>query len=193
VGFLYRRSWPRPSTAVRVIGASGSADAVAAAASPSTTVNLQPASEVKPEEVIRVDFDELKKGDKPELNVRLQGGDVLYVPRRRPQNIYIIGDVKVPGVYTLPRRGEITAAQAVIYAGGPLPTAKTSHGFLMRHNDAGVREAKDVDFAAIIDGRQADFPVRPNDIIYIPTSNVKTVGVGLLNLVPRLVQQFLIF
>jgi protein involved in polysaccharide export with SLBB domain len=187
-GFLYRRNWPRPSTDARVIAVADSAGvtqgAGPAAGDPppaETPPRVPPGERSEPEEVIRIDFDALRNGTDLELNVRLQGGDILYVPRRRPQNIFIIGDVKVPGVYTLPRRGAVTAAQAVIYAGGPLPTAKTGHGFLMRHDDAGVRTAVPVDFDAILKGKDNDFPVRPNDIIFIPSSNVKTVGVGLLS------------
>jgi polysaccharide export outer membrane protein len=127
------------------------------------------------------------------LNVRLQGGDVLYVPRRRQQNFYVIGDVINPGPYTLPRRGTITAAQAVIYAGGTLPTAKSGKGFLMRHDSLGVRQATPVDFKAIVAGKQPDFQMQADDIIFIPNSAVKTIGVGLLNMVPTLIQQWLIF
>src|SRR5690606_33909843 len=129
----------------------------------------------------------------PDLNIRLQGGDILFVPRRQQQSIYIIGEVKVPGAYTLPRRGKITAAQAVIYAGGPMATAKMSNGFLMRHNLKGEREAIPVDFKAIIDGRKPDVEVQPDDIIFVPSSPMKQIAVGLLNLGPRLLQQFLIF
>jgi protein involved in polysaccharide export with SLBB domain len=104
-----------------------------------------------------------------------------------------VGDVKTPGAYGLPRRGEVTAAQAIIYAGGPLRTAKTGSGFLMRHDETGTRQAVPVDFAAILKGKKPDFPVRPDDIIYIPSSTKKTIGVGMLDMIPGLVIQYLIF
>jgi len=190
---LYRRSQAKPSVKARILGAPeiGAADAAA----PPANQNAG-ASQAEPgagETAISINLRELREGKRPELNVRLEGGDIFYVPRARPQNIWIIGDVKVPGGYTLPRRGQITAAQAVIYAGGPLPTAKMKDGFLMRHNAAGVREALPVDFAAIIDGRRPDIPVLPDDIIFIPNSSVKTVAAGLLTMLPRLLQQFIIF
>jgi protein involved in polysaccharide export with SLBB domain len=174
----------------------GAASAEPAAVNPSSggkppAADAQPA--LKREEVVEINFEELRTGARPELNIRVQGGDILYVPRMRPENVYIIGDVKVPGAYTLPRHGTITAAQAVIYAGGPMPTAGMKNGFLMRHDEAGGRQAFPVDFAAILDGKKPDIPIRPNDIIYIPNSALKTIGVGMLNLVPRLLQQFLIF
>jgi polysaccharide export outer membrane protein len=187
VGHLYRRSAAQPNVMARIVGTNETVSDTPAA------VAARAPSEAKAEEIIKVNFQELREGKRPELNVRLRGGDVLHVPRRLQSNIYIIGDVIVPGSYTLPRSGQITAAQAIIYAGGPLPTAKTANGFLMRHDANGVRQAIPVDFAAILDGKEPDIPILANDIIFIPNSNVKTIGIGLLNLVPRLLQQFLIF
>ena len=194
VGFLYRRNWPRPSTGARMIGA---ADAVTDGQAESTTapppVSPDPSQDSKPEEVMPIDFYALGKGTRPELNLRLQGGDILYVPRRRADQFYVIGDVIGPGAFTMPRRGKVTAAQAIVYAGGTLRTAKSGKGFLMRHDQAGVRQTMPVDFAAIIQGRAPDFPIQPNDIIFIPNSAGKTIGLALLDMVPELVRQWVIF
>jgi hypothetical protein len=46
-----------------------------------------------------------------------------------------------------------------------------------------------VDFAAILSGKQPDFKVLPNDIIFIPGSKYKTLAYGLLGVVPQTVQQ----
>lgn len=186
---LYRRNAARPQVETRLI----LANTVGNAPSPAAVSPGSEAPEIKAEEVISIDLTALHEGTRPEMNLRVQGGDILYIPRRQQSSIYIIGEVNVPGAYTLPRRGEITAAQAIIYAGGPLATAKMSSGFLMRHDEAGTRQALPVDFAAILEGRQPDIPVRPDDIIFVPSSTMKTIAVGLLNLGPRLLQQFLIF
>jgi polysaccharide export outer membrane protein len=190
-GFLYRRNSPQPEIQTRLILSSSPVATTGEA--PVTTLPTLPRPADDSDEVMKIDFKALREGTKPELNVRLEGGDILYVPRRIPDSIYIIGDVRVPGAYTLPRRGEVTAAQAVIYAGGPLATAKMGNSFLMRHDENGERQAIPVNFADIIAGKQPDIPVKANDIIFIPNSAVKSIGVGLLNLVPRLIQQFLIF
>jgi protein involved in polysaccharide export with SLBB domain len=185
--FLYRRRSLRPSVQTAIIpGEAGAPPALPFG-------NLQPPGESKTEEVIRVNLKELREGTKPELNLSLQGGDILYVPRMMPQNIFLIGDVRNPGVYTLPRSGQITAAQAIIYAGGPLPTASHGRAFLMRYDEAGIRDAKPVDFSAILEGREPDIPVQPNDIIFVPNSNIKTIGAQFLGMVPNLIIQLLIF
>lgn len=191
--FLYRRSSSLPDVQTRLIEA-GSAPTEVPPSAPGlpAQASLQLPSEAD-EGVLTIDYDVLRSGAKPELNVLLQGGDIIYVPRRLPRNFWVIGDVILPGAYGLPRRGELTVTQALTYAGGPLATAKTGNAFIMRHNADGVREAVEFDFAKIIKGEEPDVMIKQNDILFVPTSNVKTIGVGLLNLVPRLLQQFLIF
>jgi protein involved in polysaccharide export with SLBB domain len=219
-GILYRRGIPRPSVTAKLMVDGAATDAAAFEAAPSEPVPSEPVpsapapsepvpsapapSEPVPSEpaagelpaeaqVIKVNLDELREGKRPDLNIPLQGGDVLYIPRRQGRTIYIIGDVKIPGAYNLPRRGTVSAAQALVYAGGPMLTAKNSAGFLMRHKANGERQAIPIDFIDIIKGRKPDIPVQADDIIFIPNSAAKTIGVNLLNQIPRLLQQLVIF
>lgn len=188
IGILYRRGASRPSVTARLT-----------AGPPPDDVPPPPVSEAPPTgppsdaQVIPINLDDLREGKRPELNIRLQGGDVLYVPRRKGRNIFIIGDVRVPGAYALPRHGTISAAQAVIYAGGTLVTAKNSAAFLMRHDENGVRQAIPIDFIEIIKGKKPDIPVQEDDIIFVPLSPTKQIAVQLLNQIPRLIQQLVIF
>ena len=135
---------------------------------------------------IEINISDLKAGTRPELNVLLQGGDVFYVPTRRTQYLYIVGEVGFPGAYSLPQSYDhITAARAVSYAGGPLKTAKTSKGFIMRYDKAGGYQAVPFDFAAVARGREPDIPISPGDILFVPRSVGKTIGYNLLALVPN--------
>ncbi|NWG13821.1 MAG: polysaccharide biosynthesis/export family protein [Acidobacteria bacterium] len=134
---------------------------------------------------ITINISDLKAGIRPELNVLLQGGDVFYVPARRTQYLYIVGEVALPGAYILPQSYDhITAARAVSYAGGPLRTAKTSKGFIMRYDRAGAYQAVPFDFAAVARGREPDIPISPGDILFVPRSVGKTIGYNLLALMP---------
>ena len=189
MAYVYRRPKAQPEITARILG---SEEPAHTAPSPVDSTSAVPA-ENEEEQVIKIDLDALRFGRQPELNVRVNGGDIVYIPRRQIRNIYIVGDVKVPGVYILPRRGEVTAARAIAYAGGPSPTAKVKSGFLMRYDANGVHEAIPVHFNDILDGKVPDLPVKPGDIIFVPNSPVKTIGVGLLNMVPNLIIQFLIF
>jgi polysaccharide export outer membrane protein len=133
---------------------------------------------------IPIDIQGLLAGKRPDLNLQLQTGDVLYVPYNKPSYCYAIGEVNTPGPFEIPPSRPLLVSQAIAFAGGPTKTAKTSKGILVRWNEQGVREELSVDFEAILKGRKADFPVLPDDIIFIPGSNAKSLAYGLLDIVP---------
>jgi protein involved in polysaccharide export with SLBB domain len=127
--------------------------------------------------------------------MRLQGGDILYVPTLQQQVIYIIGEVRFPGAYILPRfYDHITAARALAYAGGTLRrTAKTGKVFIVRYDKNGAIKPIPFDVAATLKGEQPEIPVLPNDVIFVPRSAAKMTGYKLLDMVAHMTQQFLIF
>jgi len=152
----------------------------------------QPAGSSAPaeEEAIPIDFRALSEGTKPELNVKMQGGDVLYVPERRKSFYFVVGDVNRPGFFELaPDDGTMRVSQAVAKAGGPMRTAKMSAGTLVRFTPDGAREEFKVDFKAILTGKQPDMFVKSSDIIFIPGSATKTVSYGLLGVLPTVATQ----
>jgi len=137
-------------------------------------------------EAIPIDFHELAIGNRPDLNVKLEGGDVFYVPYNRPRFFYATGEVGSPGAFELPPARQLMVSQAISVAGGPTRTAKMSKGILLRFEPDGGRRELALDFDAILRGRKADFAIQENDIIFIPGSNFKTLGYGLLGIVPAL-------
>jgi polysaccharide export outer membrane protein len=151
---------------------------------------MLPEGEAPAEEAVEIDFNALNQGTQPELNLKLRGGDVLYVPQRRKDYFFVVGDVTVPGHYEFAANTKaLPLTQAVAKAGGPLRTAKMSAGMLVRFNAAGGREEMKVDFKAILEGRQPDVDVQPNDIVFIPGSSAKTLGYGLLGALPGAASQ----
>lgn len=139
------------------------------------------------QEVIKIEFSELYSD--PKMNVRLRGGDILYVPERKKNFFFVVGDVLAPGAYELfMGDDELLVTQAVAKAGGPLRTAKSSKGILVRYVRGGKREELPVDFRAILRGKKPNLPILPNDIVYIPGSSAKTLGYGLLNIIPGLAE-----
>ncbi len=69
--------------------------------------------EAKKEDIIRVDVEGLL-GGRPEDNIRIEGGDTIFVPQAA--YYFIFGEVKNPGSYKL--RRDTTVLKAVILAGG---------------------------------------------------------------------------
>jgi polysaccharide export outer membrane protein len=143
-------------------------------------------------EIITIDLRPLKKGGVPEPDVVLRKGDLLVIPTSADRRFYVLGDVRSPGSKEIPPPPErpLTVAQAIAQAGGPNKTAKLSEGLLVRYSEKdGSREQHKVDFFAILRGDQPDIPILPNDIIFIPGSNAKTVAYGMLRQLPSTAQQ----
>jgi polysaccharide export outer membrane protein len=144
-------------------------------------------------EVIEVDLRPMKTGSVLERNITLRNGDVFYVPRRKIEVVYVIGDVVSAGAFELPEEKTLTASKAISWAGGPAKTAKMKNGILMRYEADGTRKELPVDFAAVLRGEQPDVEVRANDIIFLPGSKGKTLGLGFLNSLPNVLAMAIFF
>ncbi len=143
--------------------------------------------------VTRIDLRQLfEKGD-AELNVAVQGGDVVFVPERVPQVFYVVGEVNHPGAFDLPRVEQLLLSQALAQAGGPMKTAKVGNGILVRYDEKGTRQELTVDFTDILKGKEPDLQVRANDVIFIPGSKFKTIGYGLLGTIPNTISGAVVY
>ncbi|HWQ87358.1 polysaccharide biosynthesis/export family protein [Brevundimonas sp.] len=88
-----------------------------------------------------------------------------------PLKVWVDGEVRTPGVYDMP--GDIDAYQAVIQAGGFLPTAKQGEAALIRRGPGGVRMMRAVDLRP---RRGEVVALRRGDIIFVPRSTLGEVA-----------------
>lgn len=88
-----------------------------------------------------------------------------------PLKVWVDGEVRTPGVYDMP--GDIDAYQAVIQAGGFLPTARSSEAALIRRGPGGVRMMRAVDLRP---RRGEVVALRRGDIIFVPRSTLGEVA-----------------
>jgi polysaccharide export outer membrane protein len=138
-------------------------------------------------EVIKIDLRPIKEGRFNETSIPLRRGDVLFVPDRVLHQFFVVGEVLVPRNYLYTPGKTVMASQAISWASGPTPTAKMSAGMLVRYDAQGNRSEMPVDYAAILKGTKPDFPIQPNDIIFVPGSAVKTLAQGLLMITDSMV------
>jgi len=171
-GFLYRRT-PNPPEANEWNSDSSSP----AAAKKDASALYQ---------VTKIDLTRLIEGQKLDLNIELQGGDLFHVPQLETDLFYVVGQVMRTGGFQVPTGEKLLVSRALSMAGGPGKTAKMSQGVVIRYDETGQRREIPADFAAIFKGKQPDFPVEANDIIFIPGSQIKTIGYGLLGILPSL-------
>jgi protein involved in polysaccharide export with SLBB domain len=155
---------------------------------PAPSKGVTPPDRADMYEVTSIDLQELFAGKKPELNVRLRGGDILYCPEKKAEYFYAMGDLNRPGAIEIPQGSQVLVSRAISWAGGATKTAKVSKGILMRYDETGARQQLAVDFKAVLTGKKPDFLIKPNDIIYIPGSSAKALGYGMLGVIPGVAQ-----
>jgi polysaccharide export outer membrane protein len=104
-------------------------------------------------------------------NVVLQPGDTVVVPKAGI--VYVLGEVTRPGGYVLNSTGGITVLQVVAVAGGPTHVASAGKTRLLRRTENGFQEQR-VDLKKLLRGKAHDVSVRDQDILFIPSSTIKT-------------------
>ena len=171
--------------ATRGPGAEKSASAVPGTANPA------PAGEKT--DSIRVNLKDLLENGNMALNVPIAGGDVVQVPERQIARFYVVGDVNRPGAFELPAEENMFISQALAEAGGPLRTAKTNKAVLVRWDDKGQRQELPIDVAEIMKGKKPDLPLQANDVLFLPGSTAKSVGYGLLGVIPGTVSSSVVW
>ena len=105
-------------------------------------------------------------------NVELQPGDTVVVPRAGI--VYVLGEVTRPGGYVLNSSGGITVLQVVAVAGGPTHVASAGKTRLLRRTENGFQEQQ-IDVTKLLRGKAHDVSLRDEDILFVPTSGIKTV------------------
>lgn len=84
-----------------------------------------------------------------------------------PMKVWVDGEVRTPGVYDMP--GDIDAYQAIIQAGGFLPSARPQEVALIRRGPGSVRMMRVVDLRQ---RRGEVIALRRGDVLYVPRSTL---------------------
>ena len=140
-------------------------------------------------EELRVPLASFVDGAGSSINVLIEGGCVVQIPEREPNYYYVVGSVYSPGKFEIENDEPIRLTRALASAGGPLKTAKKKKLRLIRDPDGPNRKEIEVNFAWILDGKQPDFNIYPNDLIFVPGGAFKDVGYGLLGAIPGTVSR----
>jgi polysaccharide biosynthesis/export protein len=104
-------------------------------------------------------------------NVELQPGDTVIVSKAGI--VYVLGEVYRPGGYISSSAGGVTVLQVLAAAGGPTRYASAGKTRLLRRTPDGVKETP-IPLPKLLAGKVGDMPVQPDDILYIPSSTVKS-------------------
>ena len=104
-------------------------------------------------------------------NVELHPGDTVFAAKA--PMVYVLGEVNKPGGYILNSADAMTVLRVVAAAGGPTHAASVGGTKMVRRTPSGLRELP-VPLKAILRGKTADMPLSADDILFVPSSRLKT-------------------
>jgi polysaccharide export outer membrane protein len=128
--------------------------------------------------VQRISVKELIDVADPALNVVLRGGEEIRVPEAG--RIYVVGNVRKPGAFTIQNGGASSVLKAVAQAEGLLQFAG-AQAFIYRVDEvSGAKNEIPVDLGKIMERKAPDAPLMSNDIFYIPDNKRQRLTTGAL-------------
>jgi len=123
---------------------------------------------------VTVDLKRLLETGDPSLNLDVYPGDRVTV--QRAGIVYVLGAVNRAGGFPLTDDAEeMTVLKAIALAQDLKSTAIRRRAAIIRKNPqaSGGREEIPVDLKKVLAGRAPDYPMQPNDILFVPDSTGK--------------------
>jgi polysaccharide biosynthesis/export protein len=119
------------------------------------------------------------------VNVPIYPGDVVNV--QAADVVYVIGEVKRPGAFAMRGNDRLTVLRALALGEGLLPTAAKGHALVLRTAEGGERVEIEVDLGDVLKGKQQDFALQAQDVLFVPSSGSKAVVRAAIDTLTRIV------
>lgn len=137
-------------------------------ASPAQAVGMEQGALGGAQTVV-VDLNQLLlKGDIG-LNIRIQNGDVVFVPFAR--SAYVLGAVQKPGGVLI--KENLTVTKAIAQTGGVERVIGSNNVTILRTDENGRRTTIPLDLNQITRGRMEDIALQENDIVFVHESGTR--------------------
>ncbi|MFM2399894.1 MAG: hypothetical protein RL341_2051 [Pseudomonadota bacterium] len=150
-------------------------DAIAQAGGLSPEADLANVTIARGSQTLRIDLNRLYYQGDLQQNIRLQHDDVVNVPDRRFNKIFVLGEVNRPNSLPIPNRGRFTLAEALSDSGGVNPlTANSGQIYVIRASDQSPKaeiyhlNAASPDAMILAD----KFDLRSRDVVFIDAVSV---------------------
>lgn len=116
----------------------------------------------------------------PAENIEIRPYDVISVPRAKL--IYVMGEVRKPGGFTLDEHNSASVLQMLAMAEGLTSNANKKKTVIMREEPGADRRSEiPVNLAKLMDGKGPDVVLQPDDILYIPNSTAHAIKVAAIS------------
>jgi len=111
----------------------------------------------------------------PAENILVLPNDIVNVPKA--DMVYVIGDVQKAGAIALGDQKTVTVLQAISIASGLGKAAQSSNAKILRVTPGSTtRTEMAVNIKAMLAGKVSDVSLEPDDILFVPTSLKKDIG-----------------
>jgi polysaccharide export outer membrane protein len=126
--------------------------------------------------VAEVGLKSVMEASNPQENILIRPNDVITVPKA--ELVYIVGAVRHSGGFVLSERENMSILQALSMAEGLEHTAATNRATIIRQaaGSANPTEIR-LDLKKILNGKDPDVALLPNDILFVPNSTMKAAGI----------------
>ena len=110
-------------------------------------------------------------------NLRLSGGEEVRVPEAG--KVFVVGNVKRPGAFTVEDGAETSILKMLALAEGLAPFAG-KQAFIYRREASGSKNEIPIELSKIMERKAPDAPLLANDVLYIPDNRNKRLGLAIL-------------
>lgn len=113
-------------------------------------------------------------GRDPAQNIAIMPEDVISVSKA--EVVYAVGSVNKPGGFELGQNQGLSTLQVLSLAEGLNKTASPKHAMILRLSEPSAKRTEiAVNLKGLMDGSEADVPLKPGDILFVPNSRAKSV------------------
>jgi polysaccharide export outer membrane protein len=120
-----------------------------------------------------VDLREVTELRKPDVNIAVRPHDSIFIPRAKV--VYVIGNVRKAGGFTLSHKRSMTALEALSNAEGLSQNAAAKSARIVRRGATTDAPRQDIpiNLKALLAGKTKDVELLPNDVLYVPDNGAR--------------------
>lgn len=124
--------------------------------------------------VVRIPVAALLAGENSGANILIRPNDVIVVSRAN--QVYVLGSVRRPGVFSAGEREGLSVLQAIALAGGLANHSSPKRSRILSQSVDGPWLEEVVDLKAMMAGLVADRQLGSDEILYVPSSGAKATA-----------------